>query len=71
MLLLKVLAAFCAAEKTEEKKPLPGVVEPFSGVGVNGADIMLESLLGPKVPDPDRTLRCDIMFPEGEVTTLV
>jgi len=58
ILLVRVLAAFCAAEKTDEKKPLDeGVVVPFSGVGVNGADIMLDNLLGPKVPDPDLTLR--------------
>jgi hypothetical protein len=31
---------------------------------------MFESLLGPKVADPDRILRCEIMFPEGDVTTL-
>lgn len=71
MLLLSVLAAFCAAEKTEEKNPpVPGVVEPFSGVGVKGADVMFDNLLGPRVPDPDFNLRCEIMFPEGEVTTL-
>jgi hypothetical protein len=52
------LAAFCAAEKTEEKKPLgEGVAVPFSGVGVNGADIMLDNLLGPRVADPDLTRR--------------
>jgi hypothetical protein len=70
MLLLSVLAAFCAAENTEEKNPPPpGVVEPFSGVGVKGADIIFDNLLGPKVPDPDLILLCDIMFPDGEVTT--
>jgi hypothetical protein len=58
MLLLKVFAAFCAAVKTVEKKPPdPGVVEPFSGVGVKGADVIFDSLLGPKVPDPERILR--------------
>jgi hypothetical protein len=31
---------------------------------------MFESLLGPKVADPDRILRCEIMFPDGDVTTL-
>ena len=73
MLLLRVFAAFCAAEKTLEKKPLPlgfGVVEPCSKVGVKGADVMFESLLGPKVAVPDRTLLCDIMFPDADVTTL-
>lgn len=70
MLLLNVFAAFCAAENTDEKNPPPpGVVDPFSGVGVNGADMILDNLLGPKVPDPDLILRCDIMFPDGEVTT--
>jgi hypothetical protein len=58
MLLLNVFAAFCAAEKTVEKKPPePGVVEPFSGVGVKGADVILDNLLGPRVADPDRILR--------------
>jgi hypothetical protein len=71
MLLLSVLAAFWAAEKTDEKKPPPpGVVEPFSGVGVKGADMIFDSLLGPKVPDPDLILRCEIIFPEGDVTAL-
>ena len=73
MLLLNVFAAFCAAENTDEKNPPcwpePGVVEPFSRVGVNGTDVIFESLLGPSVADPDLTLRCDIMFPEGDVTT--
>lgn len=58
MLLLKVFAAFCAAENTVEKKPPdPGVIEPFSGVGVKGADVILDNLLGPRVADPDRILR--------------
>jgi hypothetical protein len=73
MLLLSVFAAFCAAEKTLEKKPPPlgfGVVEPFSRVGVRGADVMFDSLLGPRVAVPDRTLRCDIMLPDADVTTL-
>jgi hypothetical protein len=77
MLLLKVFAAFCAAEKTLEKKPLWGfgfgVVDPFSGVGVNGADVIFDNLLGPNGPNADevdRTLRCEIMFPEGDVMTL-
>jgi hypothetical protein len=71
MLLLKVLAAFCAAEKTVEKKPPdPGVVEPFSGVGVKGAEVMFDNLLGPSVADPDRILRCEIILPDAEVMTL-
>jgi hypothetical protein len=69
--LLKVFAAFCAAEKTLEKKPLCvfGVVDPFSGVGVNGAEVIFDNLLCPN-DVPDFTLRCDIMFPDGEVMTL-
>lgn len=73
MLLLSVFAAFCAAEKTLEKKP-PwlgfGVVEPFSRVGVRGAEVIFDSLLGPKVADPDRIRLCDIMLPDADVTTL-
>jgi len=46
------------------------VVEPFSGVGVRGADVILDNLLGPRVADPDRILRCEIILPEAEVTTL-
>lgn len=41
ILLLNVFAAFCAAEKTDEKNPdwpWPGATAPFSGDGVNGAD---------------------------------
>ena len=30
---------------------------------------MLESLLGPSDAEPDRTLLCDIIFPDGDVTT--
>ena len=45
-------------------------MEPFSGVGVSGADVIFDNLLGPRVADPDLTRRCDIMFPEGDVTTL-
>lgn len=36
-------------------------------VGVNGADIELDNLLGGFVAE--RTRRCDIMFPEGDTTT--
>lgn len=32
--------------------------------------MILESLLGTSVADPDLSLRCDIMFPDGEVMTL-
>jgi hypothetical protein len=72
IVLLKVLAAFCAADKTLEKKPAPGVGgTSFSGVGVKGADMKLESLLGPMlVAEPDLALLCDIMLPDGDTTTL-
>lgn len=78
MLLVNVFAAFWAAEKTEEKKPVcwalvPGVIDPFSGVGVRGAEVMFDSLLGPIFPlacEPERMRLCDIIFPEGDVTTL-
>src|ERR1700738_2877373 len=73
MLLLNVFAAFCAAEKTDEKNPLcwfgPGPVEEFSGVGVRGAEVIFESLLGPRVPEFVLTRRCDIILPDGDVTT--
>ena len=66
---------FWAAEKTEEKKPPPGEpwepgVRTSSCMGVNGADIALDNLLGACVAESDRTRRCDIMFPEEEVTVL-
>jgi hypothetical protein len=73
---LRVLAAFCAAENTDEKKPLgdwgetavpPGVFAS-SSVGVNGAETEFESLLGGFAAE--RARRCDIIFPEGETTTL-
>jgi hypothetical protein len=72
MLVVREFAAFCAAENTVLKKPvgLDGVTDLFSGVGVRGADVMLESLLGPKAVDVDLTRRCDIIFPEGDVMTL-
>ena len=77
------MAAFCAAEKTEEKNPpaagayfgaLPvgtaGVLVS-SSVGVSGAEIALESLLGWPTADADLARRCDIIFPEGLTTTPV
>ena len=75
IVLLNVLAAFCAAEKTDEKKPVcggdtavpPGVFAS-SGWGVSGAEMMFESLLG--AFEAERTRLCDIIFPEGETTTL-
>lgn len=72
ILLLNVFAAFCAAEKTVEKKPPElGVVAPLSSVGVKGADVIFDNLLGTNVFDPERIRRCEIMFPDGDVTTLV
>jgi hypothetical protein len=72
---VKEVAAFCAAEKTDEKNPLedggayavpPGVLIS-SSVGVS-AEVELESLLGGFVAE--RTRRCDIMFPEGDTIML-
>ena len=61
MLVLNVFAAFWAADNTEEKKPVEGVFGPVfpglgeepSGVGVGGANVVLDSLLGPAPPVPD------------------
>lgn len=63
MLLPRVVAAFWAADNTEEKKPEDAVDGPelpeglgeeaFSGVGVSGAVVVLDSLLGPMRPGPD------------------
>jgi len=68
MLVVKVLAAVCAADNTDEKNPVEGVVTstPFSGVGVRGGRLMLDSLLGPALPE--RSLRCPgTAAPEGGV----
>lgn len=71
-----MLAAFCAAENTEEKNPLEdccGTANPPPGVfassivGVRGAAIELDSLLGGFVAE--RARLCDIILPEGETTT--
>lgn len=70
MISLKLVAAFCAAENTDEKKPPappgepevalgvrpPGVLTS-STVGVNGGAIAFDSLLGAWVAESDRTLR--------------
>lgn len=60
MLLLIVLAAFWATENMDEKNPAEfGVwTSPISGVGESGAGVMLDSLLGPILADPDLVLRC-------------
>lgn len=75
------MAAFCAAAKTDEKNPpvtdmlaalgerKPGVFDS-SIMGVSGADMTLESLLGAWVAESDLTRRCDIMFPEADVIML-
>lgn len=82
MVLVSVLAAFCAAVNTDEKKPpeppgdpcVPGVRVPgtllSSMVGVNGAETALESLLGGRPPVSDLTRRWDIILPEGDVMVL-
>jgi len=72
MVLVRVFAAFCAAENTVEKKPVPGVEGPaFSGIGVRGAAVMLESLLGPMLAVEPALDRLDeIIFPAGSTTTL-
>lgn len=71
VLLLNVFAAFWAADIIEEKKPLVVGGGPFSGVGVKGASVKLESLLGPMlVPEPDLMRRCDLELPEGETVML-
>lgn len=69
MMSLKFVAAFCAAENTEEKNPPAPPVEPAepgvrtpgvfdsSTVGVNGGAITLDNLLEACVAESDRTLR--------------
>jgi hypothetical protein len=51
-----VLAVFWTAENMDEKNVAAGFGDagPFSGVGVSGADMMLDSLLGPA---PESALR--------------
>ena len=79
MLFVNVVAAFCAAEKTDEKNPpappgkpeAAGVRPPgvfvSSTVGVRGEDHAFDNLLGAWVAESDRILRCEIMFPDAEV----
>lgn len=70
-LLLNVFAAFWAAEIIDEKKPLFVGGGPFSGVGVKGASVKLESLLGPMLfPEPDLMRRCDLELPDGDTVML-
>jgi hypothetical protein len=75
------VAAFCAAETQDEKKPPPGVtfrdslfftagVLASSIVGVNGARTEFDNLLGWWVKDDcDLARRCDIILPDGLTTT--
>lgn len=63
MVLVQVLAAFCATfwatDIIDEKKlPVGRGDWAFSGVGVRGAAVMFESLLGPALPEPDLPRRC-------------
>lgn len=66
--LLKVEAAFWAAENIDEKKPFCcpfALLEGFDSSRGVKAEIELDSLLGTWAAEADRTRRCDIMFPEG------
>lgn len=66
MVLLRLFVAFWAAEIMEEKKPLAdGVVAPLSAVGVRGARVILDSLLGTMLDDAARPRLCAIMLPEA------
>lgn len=69
ILLLILLAAFWATENMEEKNPAElGVWTSLpSGVGESGARVMLDSLLGPMLADPDFVLRCALMAWEEDV----
>lgn len=73
--LVMVFAAFCAAETKVAKKPPPEVAllgsdldeADFASsiVGVSGADIAFDSLLGLcNDPDSERTCRCVIVLPD-------
>lgn len=68
ILLLILLAAFWATENMEEKNPAElGVWTSLpSGVGESGARVMLDSLLGPILADPDFVLRCALTAWEEE-----
>jgi len=63
IVLLNVFAVFWTAENMEEKKFAVGLLG-FSGVGVRGAEVMLDSLLGPMLAEPALLLpRGELMFP--------
>lgn len=73
MLLLRVLAAFWAADSIDEKKPEgegPGVpFGPLSGVGVSGGKVTFDNLLGTIVVlalEPARVLRIAVETLFGE-----
>jgi hypothetical protein len=48
----------------DEKKPElgDGIDDPFSGVGERGASVILDSLLGPMLPEPDLSRRPEIIL---------
>jgi hypothetical protein len=48
---------------------LAGETRPLSGVGVSGADVIFDSLLGPIAPEP-ALRRWVIMFPFGDASEL-
>jgi len=55
----------------DEKKVAAGFageVGPFSGVGVRGAEVTADSLLGPAAPEPALGRRWLIMFPFGDAS---
>lgn len=67
MVLLRVFAVFWTADIIDEKNPdagFPGETGgPPSGVGVKGAGVMLDSLLGPRPVELALPRRCWIMLP--------
>lgn len=71
MVVVNVLAAFWAAVIIEEKKPeLGDGADPFSGVGESGASVILDSLLGPMLPEPDLRRRPEIIPDDCAATGL-
>jgi hypothetical protein len=71
MLLVRLFAAVCAADSIDEKKPVLvdalGVGSSVSMVGERGAVVTLESLLGPRLIDPDLLLLCVLIIFSGEL----